>query len=380
MAEDSRLSSVIDDDGRIFGLINVIDALVLIGAVAILLLGVVLWAPAGGDTGTETRYVTIEIESQPAYLAEQIREGDRMTPAGTSGAVTITDVYQYMNSDGDITTIARAEVDGTALNSVANETDAIRFGGNPIRYGSEFELSMTNYVVTGTIVEIDREGSTLQTATESFVVQLDLDRRTANRIDTGDGFQLGDSELVMFDTVTVYPRPGNDQLDRRAIVGVNAEVLADGPTPLLGEQPVRPGSELTVRTQSYDLTGDVIRVGSLEEPGTPEARIATVELSGISPERADALSVGASEETRDLTTATIVNKTSRPAQQRVVVDGEVRTSADPLNRDVTLAVELNVRLLDDGSIRFRGEQLEIGQEIAFDFGRVTVNGRLTDLE
>ena len=378
MADDSRLSSVIDDDGQLFGLINVIDAVVLGLVLVLLAAGVLLWAPAGAGEETETRYVTIELDSQPAFIAEQIREGDQMSPGGTDDTLTITDTYQY-TSEGEINTLVRAEVAGTALDPDGEETAAIRFDGSPLRFGSQLDLDMSNYAASGTVISIDREESSLDTGTESFVLDMEVDQRTAETITEGDGYRLGETDLVVVETVTVYPVP-NDADTRRVFVGITGSVQFEGNTPLLGTQPIQTASDVTVETQRYDLTGTVAGVGSPEEPGAPETRAATVELSGISPDRAAALEAGLTEGTQDLTTAEIIEVDDRPAVETVEVDGELETREDPINRDVTLAVELTVRELDDGTVQFRGERLEIGQEIAFDFGTTTVEGELTELE
>ncbi len=42
MADDSGSSSIIDEDGRLFGLINIVDALVLLLVVAVVVAGVAL--------------------------------------------------------------------------------------------------------------------------------------------------------------------------------------------------------------------------------------------------------------------------------------------------------------------------------------------------
>ncbi|MCU4975005.1 DUF4330 domain-containing protein [Halobacteria archaeon AArc-m2/3/4] len=355
MADDSRLSSVVDDNGQLFGLINVIDAAVLLLAILILAAGALLWAPLSAGDETETRYVTIELEPQPAFIAEQIREGDEMSPGGTGGTLTITDIYQYSPED-EINTIVRAEVTGTALGSGNEDADAIRFDGSHMRFGSTINLEMPNYAASGTVVSIDREDSSLDTGTESFVLDMEVDQRTARTIEEGDGLQVGDRDLTVVETVTVYPIP-NDADTQRVFVGVTGSVQFEGNTPLLGTQPVRDGLDLTVETQQYELTGIVDRVGSPEESGTPDTRTATVELSDVSPARLDALEAGLTEGTGDLTTAEIIELDDR-----------------------TLAVELTVRELDDGTVRFRGEQVEIGQEIAFDFGTTTVEGELTALD
>ena len=69
MAAESGESRIIDDEGKLFGLINVVDALVVLVVLAIVVAGIALIAVPGSE---DTRYATVDMGTQPDHVAGQI--------------------------------------------------------------------------------------------------------------------------------------------------------------------------------------------------------------------------------------------------------------------------------------------------------------------
>jgi hypothetical protein len=155
MADDSTLSSVIDEDGQLFGLINVIDALVILFVIAIVGAGIALIGPFGGPA--DTRYATIDLGPQPEYTASQITAGDQWNPQGGSGGLTIREVFVSPRADGDRHVIVRAAVNGSAIDPEAGNQSAIRFAGEPLRFGRTMMIETTQYVAEGTVTDVSFE-------------------------------------------------------------------------------------------------------------------------------------------------------------------------------------------------------------------------------
>ncbi len=111
--------SLIDEDGNLFGVVNVVDALAIVLLVAVVVAGVavvsggemgvdVVAALAGtlllvvvvagvavvsGDATTaETRYATVELGEQPAYVVDRLEAGDVAT-LEDGDVATVTDVH-----------------------------------------------------------------------------------------------------------------------------------------------------------------------------------------------------------------------------------------------------------------------------------------------
>jgi len=387
MADESRLSSVIDDDGNLFGVINVVDALVVLLVLAVAAAGAALLVPSGDS---ETRYVTIELGPQPDFTVEQIGVGDEadiVTNADTDeettaeDALQITDLYLFPaegdgDQEGDVSVIVRAEIEGDQI--AAGDSTTIGVGGEALRFGESLQIETTDYVASGTVTAIEEDDADITTEEETFVVQADVDRRVAGNVEVGDTYQIGDSPLVTVESVSEYVTDDRDT--RRVVLGVSAETRVAGETAFVGEQPLRTGADLSIRTDTYDVTGEIIRTGSTQEPGTPDTRELSVTVDELSPTRTNALQAGMTEDVRDSVTAELLAVTDRPAEQVLESGGELVVREHPRDREVDLTIETSVREQQDGSIQFRGDSLAIGEDVTFQFGDVIVDGELRDID
>lgn len=112
-----------------------------------------------------------------------------------------------------------------------------------------------------------------------------------------------------------------------------------------------------------------------QEPSTTTAT-ATVEVAGVQPYVADALTVG------PVDTGGIVAIENKSVSPTIVVtedeSGNLYEREHPQQRTVRL--ELTLETLDqDGERQFQGEPLEIGRTATLDFGDVTVDATFTAL-
>jgi hypothetical protein len=390
MADDSRLSSVLDEEGRLFGLVNVIDALVVLLFLAVVIAGFALVAGPSGPS--ETRYVTLDLGSQPVHVADQISAGDRWRDVPGGGSLTIADVYMFPGSPGEggggddegtggVNVVVRAQVNGTVIETdevTDAERSVIEFDGEPLRFGRTLEIETLEYVVEGTVTGVEPTGETIATANESFVLQTEVSRETASDVQAGDEFRVGTTPLLRVESVTVYPT--DDPEVRRLVLGVTASTRERGGTTLFGSRPLRSGTSIPLRTNAYGFTGQVIARGSLEEPGVPQSREVTVEIEQLSPDRANAIQVGASETVRRIETAVVTAKDEEPAEIVVQSSDGFTVLEHPRQRDVTLTISANVRELDDGTVRFRGAPLRVGQSLTLELEGVTVEGEVTNIE
>jgi hypothetical protein len=111
---DSTGSRLIDRKGRLLGLVNIVDAVVVLLVLAVVVAGIALLFP-GGDSGKpDSRFVTMDLGTQPEFVAEQISSGDTWEPDRTSDELVITDTYRTTAGDGTQVVI-RAQVNGTTV-------------------------------------------------------------------------------------------------------------------------------------------------------------------------------------------------------------------------------------------------------------------------
>ena len=178
---------LIDEQGNLFGVVNVIDALALLLVVAVVIAGASLVTSTGGTgpapttsptSGTPnpatpsenvTRYVTVELGSQPAYVASQISDGDVVGHSGT-GDVTVSDVYAVPSGDGRSIVTVRARVEGELVGPSGNRT--FRFSNRVLRPGVGLSLETGDYRAEGRIVSLDEAGESVATTVATAEVTL----------------------------------------------------------------------------------------------------------------------------------------------------------------------------------------------------------------
>lgn len=251
------------------------------------------------------------------------------------------------------------------------------FAGEPLRVESSIPFQTDAYSLSVTILEKDT--TEITTEERPFVVETTVSDDVAADVQPGDEYRLAGTTIVSVESVTEYATADPDT--RRLVVGVSAATLEDDGTILFGDRQLRVGSTLPIQTGEYDIAGEITRRGTLEEAGTPATRTITLGIDNVRPERADVIETGLTEQTRGLTTAEITDTVSEPAE--VVLeseDGDIFLREHPVNQDLELEVEVSVRELEDGTVRFRGEPLRTGQTLALDFGDVQVQGDVFTIE
>ncbi|MFB6112988.1 MAG: DUF4330 family protein [Halodesulfurarchaeum sp.] len=147
---------ILDDQGRIFGVVNVIDALVVLLVLAVAVAGVALLTGSGGtqpQPDTETRYATVNIGSAPDFIANAVSVGDEMTAKG--GTLTITDILRTAAGENAQHMVARVKITGPSAG------DAVTFNGKPLRLNRGITISTARYQVAGPIVDVGTKRSSL---------------------------------------------------------------------------------------------------------------------------------------------------------------------------------------------------------------------------
>jgi len=241
---------LIDDEGNLFGIINVIDALAVCLVLAVLVAGVAVVGVLDGgngaaepetagnesnktpsnetptnqsdnETGTDsqpaTQYVTVDLGTQPDYVAEAVEEGDQAAVDTEGHNLTITDVYVSPTNGGDGHVIVRAKIDGEYPPAEASQT-AFQFDTNSVRLGSQLTIDTADYVLKGTVQQLEDDGTTLQTEQTAVHLESDVSKTTADAIETGDEYRFaGQTVATVADVETT-------DLENSSNVAVELEV------------------------------------------------------------------------------------------------------------------------------------------------------------
>jgi hypothetical protein len=368
---------LLDEDGRLFGVVNVIDALVVLLLVAVLVAGVALVDPFGGGEGA-TRYATVEFDRQPGFVADQVSVGDRMAAGPQGGNVTVTDVYVTPGRDeANATVVARLQVSGELAEVEGQPGRAFTYGGERLPAGSGFTLDTGAYTMRGRLTAISPANETLPTSVTPVRIETTVASTTAEAVETGDQYRLAGRTLAAITDVESYPV--GDPNRRFLSIGVELRTITQGGNERFAGRQVTLGSTLPFRTGEYNVTGRVVQRGSTELPGRAETTTIEVEVEGVKPAVADQLRPGVTESIRGRTTATV---TAVSRENATVVlrseGGDIFAREHPVNEDVDLTLELATRRTNN-TLRFHGDQLAVGRGVTLEFGTVRVNGTVTRL-
>lgn len=187
---------LIDDDGTLLGIVNVIDALAIVLVVAVIVAGISLGGVSSGGE-SETRYATIELGQQPEYVVDRIGEGDVATFDGSDDSITVRDVRvipptgEENNTQHDVTI-------WTEVNGELVEGD-FRVAGDSFLLGDEIQLDMREYTTNGTVTDLEHEATASnEETTTSTTVAVDLQNVPPT---VSDALEEGMSETFRGETI-----------------------------------------------------------------------------------------------------------------------------------------------------------------------------------
>lgn len=233
---------LIDEEGRLFGRVNIVDALVVLFAIAVLAAGAALVlggsdSPDNPET-SERMHVTIETAGQSATTL-------------TAGEVTydgadanITDVYRTPNR-----TYLRVALDGTRTEN------GFQFDSQHVRLGDTPTVATETAVAGGTVTERNTTAD-FDTETTTVTVEGTVDDSVASSITSGDEHRIRDTAVA---TITgVDATSENATYTSLSVTLVLETRLVDG-TPYYGGSPVRLGRTLTVETNKYEFEAAIVQ-------------------------------------------------------------------------------------------------------------------------
>lgn len=155
----------VDDKGRLFGLINIVDLLVLLAVLLVLGGAYYKFSGRGVVAGAEkTVRLTVLAPVQRPEIIDDMKVGDRMVSGSSYTGVVIKDIWTRPSEmvatdsagrrvmtidpyylDAFVTLEGRTNISGATIN----------MGGQEIRSGKDYFVKSLKYEVKGTIIEVD---------------------------------------------------------------------------------------------------------------------------------------------------------------------------------------------------------------------------------
>ena len=361
-------TELVDDDGNLLGVINVVDALAVLLVIAVAVAGVsLILSNDSSQTDVETTYATVDLGTQPANIAAVINEGDSYSPGGSSQA-TITDVHLTPQGN-NIRVILQVKLEGPAGEGQPTYSNA------PPRLGRSITLATDLYEVNGQIRQVS-DSNSITTQNTLVVIKDTISAADAEHIATGDEIRLADRTVATVENSTVYATADPNQ--RRVFVEATVDAHQQQGDLRFGGNQLRRGQSLSISTNEYELNGEIEQVGSGVQLGTTDTRRVTLRMDEVRADMANSLRPGLREEVGETTVAHVVGVETDPSLIIATGEGTVSVVDHPYNRDVTLTTELRVRESSTGP-QFKGKPLRQGSTVVLDLGTVTAEATVVSI-
>jgi hypothetical protein len=252
--------AIVDEKGRLFGVVNVIDLAVVVVVLATVIAGAA-FVLADDPEPPEERYLTVVLDERPGGSVPTL-DGDSTTISDgpvrlgrTEGR--ITDTYVAPAGGSGLVTVARVRLNVSA--AAANRTTDRRLVTDDETYlvGQEIGLTAGEADYTGYVHAIGQSGTDLPVRTIDATVVTDLPTPVADRIQPGDSQRAAGREIAR---ITAVDRQSMADDRTRVEASVELRVLETDDSLLYGTQHVRPGADVTVASNGYEFTGTVTEV------------------------------------------------------------------------------------------------------------------------
>lgn len=279
---DGADREIIDEKGRVFGLVNIVDVLVILLVLAVVVGGVAVvlstdsdTEPAGddqppgtndtnatngenvtndGNVTNESRFVTLDFGTVPTYMSEHIDEGQQWPEAATGDHYTITDVYLSGQFGDRTTVVVRARVNGTY-----NQTsDVFKFRDNPLRLGDSITLTTDDIRVGARVTDIADTGDILSRSNPTVTVVTTEMPQFADAIEVGDEYRVGGQPIA---EITGVQREDIEETVRERIyLDIRVLAIERGSTREFAGRVLRLGTSIPFATDRYEFGGEIVAI------------------------------------------------------------------------------------------------------------------------
>ncbi|WP_324759685.1 DUF4330 family protein [Haloarcula sp. GH36] len=256
MAGSGRLGPVLDEDGSLFGIVNIVDALVVVLLVTVVVAGVALViseSPDRTDQSQPPRYATVTYTVPISSDAASIDESSTLTFAGSGSSYEVTTTTKGFTSDREVQIVARVRYRGNFSGPAIDEQGILR-GERPLYGGDESIVLTRGYRTPVTVMAVNQSTSSIQTRRIPLV--LAVNESVGRAVETGDSVRVGSQ------TVGTVRAVAPETEGSRALVGLELTAWLRDDTPWYTDRPLRVDTELTVVTNDAVITGRVTRIGT----------------------------------------------------------------------------------------------------------------------
>ncbi len=355
---------LINEEGALFGIINIIDALVILLVIAVGIAGAALVFSDDSESSEPARvttHATVDLGTHPPNIARAIDEGDQYSVDDTS-TVTITDLHLSPQSD-TVRVIARLKIEAEV------DEDVLQYDGAPLRLGRSLEVQTSRYQVSGRIQSVG-SNETLAIDSQTVIVQTEIPTGQTDAVAAGDTVSVGGRTVATIEQLRVYPTATS--VRRSLSLKITLDSYRRQEQSYFGSTPLREGQTIALPMNEITLDGQIERIGSNVEVDPTSERTVTLRMTDMPAPIVELLQPGLTEQFRNRTIARLESVEAEPSLIIVRADdGSVNVADHPTNQDVILQAEILVRETPAGA-RFKNALLRQSSTVQLDFGTTTV--------
>lgn len=260
--------AVLDEKGRLFGVVNVADLVVVLVVVGAVVGGLVL-ALEPSDSGTDSEpaptpetnvtNVTLVFSGESPWIIEQFETSGTVETNLDNVTATLNEQHFASDPNGNVRGVFQATIEGR---ETVSPGQGIRLDGKAVT------LSTSVATVDETSLDTERTPLSVSTTVPSPV---------AASIEPGTDLTVAGQEVGTVTEVAVL-----NETDGGTVLhlGLELQTVRLGSQRYVGTRPVAVGTPLHISSAELDVTGRVTRVGSTEPPRPVSERNAVSPSTG----------------------------------------------------------------------------------------------------
>lgn len=240
---------LIDEDGNLFGVLNVVDLAVVVSLLALLIFAVGLTTLSTERVDTTTTNVTVKVVDQE-YVVDQIAVGDTFSKMTTDAEFTVVDKYSTPDG-GQEAAFLRLSLVGEQSGSLA------AYDGVPPRIGRNITLQTNRYETLGTIITVGG-GDRLNTSQQTVALRSTLSPEDSRSLEPGTTIRADGQTIGTINNITRYENAEQSG----HLVYINSTLLTfdDRNGHRFGDTVLETGSNVKIPFSSGEYTVSVMQV------------------------------------------------------------------------------------------------------------------------
>lgn len=241
---------VIDEQGRLFGVVNVVDALVVLVVLAVVAAGVALVAAPEDSDREPRRFATVSYDVPLDSDAATLAVGDQLLSVRGDESYEVAAVHHSVAPDGTAHVVATVPYRGS-----------LTFGGSTVYGGQAVSVRTSDYRTKASVETLGGTDGTIATDTRSVVLRTNGSVPLAGSVSAGDAVSVGQSEVGTVRAVATRRQP--EELNR-TLVGLELTARTTDSVARFGGHGLRAGAPLTVVTDTAVVRGRIAAVDTTD--------------------------------------------------------------------------------------------------------------------